>query len=1021
MRIFTILTSFATATFAARPFSFTARPRTRQRPPSVTLAARLRTLLPALLLALLFVAPAEFAVPTEAAAQELRALDHDDYDRWNSIQQSTLSADGAWLSYRIVPRDGEAALHVQHLDDGSETIIPRATGARFTRDSRFLVFRIEPHEDDEDEGDAEAEPEEGEPEEEEPEEQDRASEPEPADSLGVLELATGEMRTRVRVDAFALGDDATDWLVVHFEPTEPADEEPDEPAPEGEPDEDEANDEPQRPEGTDLLWWNLDTNEERHFDHVTEFQVSDDGRALLYVRSSPRGEGDGVFFAQADVDTPQALLEARGQIERLTVEDDWNRAAFLSNHADWGDEDPPLHLMVAELDGSSAARTAAAPGTAGIPDGWLLSERASLRFSDSGDRLRFATAPAPEPELDDDEKDELLENVTVDIWSWHDDFLQPHQLNDRQQELNRTYDAVLHWSDGRVVQLEDPSLQSVSVAAGGDADHALGQDDLPYRPRVSWDTRYVDLYRVDMTTGERELLAEDIRGSGSLSPEGRFVYWWDGDARGWQVMDLETRSTVNATAGMPVPVFNELDDRPSPPGSYGLAGWTEGDTRMVVQDAHDLWEVDPLGQASPVNLTQGYGRESGLRLRIVRLDWSDLTVPTDEDVLLSAFHDRTKQDGFYRTRLDGSTTPTRLTLEDVAYSNPSRAEDADRYLFTKRTFRDFPDLWVSDENFEGQRRVTEANPQQAEYRWGTAELVSWTSTDGDELQGILYKPDDFDPNEEWPMMVYFYERSSNGLHNYFAPGTGTSINRTFYVSRGYLLFVPDIPYKEGYPGESAMNAVVPGVLSVVEEGYVDRERIGVQGHSWGGYQIAYMLTRTNLFAAAEAGAPVTNMTSAYGGIRWASGRVRQMQYEQGQSRIGASLWEAQHRYIENSPLFTAYKVETPLLILHNDEDGAVPWEEGIQFFVALRRLNKPVWLVNYNGQGHGVSGEHSQMDWAIRMQQFFDHYLLDARPPVWMVDGVPAVAKGRTLGLELVPEERVTDADDGDNNGGGGR
>lgn len=252
------------------------------------------------------------------------------------------------------------------------------------------------------------------------------------------------------------------------------------------------------------------------------------------------------------------------------------------------------------------------------------------------------------------------------------------------------------------------------------------------------------------------------------------------------------------------------------------------------------------------------------------------------------------------------------------------------------------------------------------------------------------------------MMVYFYERSSNGLHNHFVPGAGTSINRTFYVSRGYVLFVPDIPYKEGYPGESAMNAVIPGVLSLVEEGFVDRDRIGVQGHSWGGYQITYMITRTNLFAAAEAGAPVTNMTSAYGGIRWASGRVRQMQYEQGQSRIGASLWEAQHRYIENSPLFTAYKVETPLLMLHNDEDGAVPWEEGIQFFVALRRLNRPVWLLNYNGEAHGLRQSHNQLDWTIRMQQFFDHYLMDAPPPVWMEEGVPAVEKGRTLGLDLV-------------------
>jgi dipeptidyl aminopeptidase/acylaminoacyl peptidase len=446
------------------------------------------------------------------------------------------------------------------------------------------------------------------------------------------------------------------------------------------------------------------------------------------------------------------------------------------------------------------------------------------------------------------------------------------------------------------------------------------------------------------------------------------------------VMDLASREVRNVTEAIPHPVFNEISDRPAPPGSYGLAGWTENDERMVVYDAHDLWLVDPRGRDAPVSLTEGYGRANDLRFRVVRLDSDQRHLPRDEDVLLSAFHRATKASGFYRTRLDRPRPPVELVMEDLAFAGLTKSEEADVLLFAKRTFQMFPDLWTSDADFRRQRRLTEANPQQNDYNWGTAELMTWTSADGEELQGILYKPEDFDPSRKWPMMVYFYEKSSDGLHGHFIPGTGTSINRSFYVSRGYVLFVPDIPYKTGYPGESAMNAILPGITAIVDQGFIDRERIGVQGHSWGGYQIAYMVTRTNIFAAAEAGAPVSNMTSAYGGIRWASGRVRQMQYETGQSRIGGTLWDAQHRFIENSPLFTAYKVETPLLILHNDEDGAVPWEEGIQLFVALRRLDKPTWLVNYNGQGHGVSGRFPQLDWTIRMQQFFDHYLQGAPP-----------------------------------------
>jgi len=297
------------------------------------------------------------------------------------------------------------------------------------------------------------------------------------------------------------------------------------------------------------------------------------------------------------------------------------------------------------------------------------------------------------------------------------------------------------------------------------------------------------------------------------------------------------------------------------------------------------------------------------------------------------------------------------------------------------------------------------NPQQSEYLWGTAELVEWSSVDGVPLQGILYKPENFDPTMQYPMMVYFYERSSNGLHAHRTPQVhGSSINISFYVSRGYIVFVPDIPYKVGYPGESAMNAVMPGVTHLIAQGFVDAERIGVQGHSWGGYQIAYMITQTTLFRAAEAGAPVSNMTSAYGGIRWGSGMSRMFQYERTQSRIGGSLWEYPLRYLHNSPLFQADKIETPLLMMHNDEDTAVPWYQGIELFVAMRRLDKPVWLINYNDEPHGLRKFQHRKDWAIRMQQFFDYYLKDAPAPHWMIKGVPALQKGKTLGLETISE-----------------
>jgi dipeptidyl aminopeptidase/acylaminoacyl peptidase len=347
---------------------------------------------------------------------------------------------------------------------------------------------------------------------------------------------------------------------------------------------------------------------------------------------------------------------------------------------------------------------------------------------------------------------------------------------------------------------------------------------------------------------------------------------------------------------------------------------------------------------------------------------------------------------------------------DESISQLTKARDANDVVFRRNTFRRCPDIWSSTTDFKTIKRISNINPHQDEYKWGNVELIEWKATDGQTLDGLLYKPDDFDPAKKYPLLVYFYERRSDNLHSYYAPAAGRSIiNFSFYVSRGYALFVPDIPYQTGEPGPSAVNSVLSGTQAVVDMGFIDEKRIGMQGHSWGGYQAAYLVTKTDMFACAESGAPVSNMTSAYGGIRWGTGLSRMFQYERTQSRIGDTLWNARDKYKENSPLFYADKINTPLLILHNDEDGAVPWYQGIELFVAMRRLEKPAWLLNYNGDPHWVMGNENRRDFAIRMQQFFDHYLKAAPEPEWMAVGVPAVEKGENFGLELLEPEQEID------------
>jgi dipeptidyl aminopeptidase/acylaminoacyl peptidase len=357
-------------------------------------------------------------------------------------------------------------------------------------------------------------------------------------------------------------------------------------------------------------------------------------------------------------------------------------------------------------------------------------------------------------------------------------------------------------------------------------------------------------------------------------------------------------------------------------------------------------------------------------------------------ILLSAFDERDKSAGYWTDSMVAVAQPLELVERAARFEGLQRARRADRLFFTLSSFEAFPDLWTSGLDFRDMRRLTDANPLQREVAWGTVELVEWRSADGIPLQGRLIKPDGFDPRRRYPMLVHFYERMSQNLHRYSAPQPGTSPNPALYVSHGYLWFEPDIVYRQGYPGQSALNCVVPGVQALVARGYVDPGAIGIAGHSWGGYQVAYLITATTMFAAAEAGAPVSNMISAYGGIRWGTGMSRQFQYEQTQSRIGGTPWQYPLRFIENSPIFFADKVSTPLLMLHNDNDGAVPWNQGVEYFMALRRLDKECYLFNYVGEDHGLRKRQNQRDWSRRMLEFFDHHLRGAPAPAWMREGV---------------------------------
>ena len=883
------------------------------------------------------------SLPAVAQGQaHARPLDPDDFERWQAIQGATLSPDGRWVAYVLAGAgDLSPKLRLEALPDGPTLDLVRGRTPLFTADSRHLAVTV-----DAVRGSGGA-----------------------RDTLALVDLTELRAGTAGAVEragglASAQVADGGAWIAYRLEST-------------GEP-------------GT-LVVRDLAAGTDHRLRGVGEYRLTPAGDVVWLVREDARGEGEGVFRMETAGGAVTPVLAQAGGYAGLTLSTDGRRAAFLS--APGGSDTPVWRLHVALDEGR--VRTLVGEGAPELQAGWRIRADTPLRFSTSGTRLYFGTA-APTVRMASDDVDP---DVFVDVWSWTDPYLQPMQIAQLSEDRERAYRWVAHLTTGELVQLEEPGGPMLQTPRTGDEAALVALTDEPYRKLLSWDGRFVDVYLVDAATGERRHALRKVRDGASLSPTGRWVTWWDGEARSWKSLDVVTGVKSSMTAAVAFPVHDEEHDRPGPPDPYGFAGWTEGDERALVYDKTDLWAVDPAGVRPPVEVTDGVGRRDGLRFRLH--DPETGTLPSGEPLLIAALDLATRDEGFYADAIGRDALPRRLVMTPHHYGVPVRARAADKVVLTRESFSQYPDLWYADGALAELVRVTNANPQQTAFRWGTEELVSWRSADGTRLQGILYKPQDFDTTKSYPLLVTLYERATGDFHRYHDPAPGSSsINRSFYVSRGYVVFAPDIAYRVGAPGQSVYDAVVPAVESLLAQGFVDRDRVGIQGHSWGGWEAAYLVTRTDLFSAAVAGAPVANMTSAYGGVRWGSGMSRMFQYEREQSRIGATLWAEPAAYVENSPLFGADRIRTPMLLMHNDEDNAVPWEQGIELFSALRRLGKPAWMLNYNGELHGLRKAANRRDWAVRMQQFFDHYLSGETAPVWMVEGVPASRKGYTLGLE---------------------
>jgi len=905
-------------------------------------------------------------------------LTHAVYDGWKDISYKALTTDGAYAAFTVNPQDGDGKVIFYNLKTSAQDSVKRAAEIALTWDGRFAVFKIKPQlklvKD--------------------LRRQKKKKEDLPKDSLGIFSFTTRKTEKIAEVKSFKIPAKAGGWLAYQIEAKKETKTKPDEkPAKDTKVKKSKKNSDDN---GYTLVLRKFD-GKETQFGFVKDYTFAKHGQGLLFTSTGNDSTLiAGMYWYDLQKEELKQLHNGKPKYKYkgLATSEDGTQASFLVD-TDTTKALVRYYQLYRWQAGDASARLLANENTKGLPAEWLVSEYYTPLFSKDGTKLFFGTSPKPMVQ------DTTLlpeEIVQVEVWHGDDEYIYPQQNKQLDTEKKRTYLASVDLKNDNLTQLGSSEVPSVELGNEGNAEVALGETNVPYRKMITWDaSSYNDFYLFNVKDGSRKAVAKKIKGGAGLSPLAKYVYWFSATDTAWFVYSVATGSTVKATNGLKQKFADEEDDHPDYPGTYGSAGWTTNDESFLAYDRYDIWSFDPENKRPPVNLTQ-VGRQEKTVFRYLRLDPEQRFIDPTKEILLSAFNETTRASGFYKfTLMDGKLT--KLMWGDARFGGLAKAQNANRFLYTRESFREFPDLWATDMAFASPKKISDANPQMKNYLWGSVELVNWTSLDNIPLQGLLYKPEGFDPKKKYPLMVYFYEKESENLHQHIKPEPLRSvINRSVYTSNGYLVFVPDIVYKIGFPGESAHNCIMPGVTALIARGFVDEKNIGIQGHSWGGYQTAYLVTRTNLFKAAEAGAPVANMISAYGGVRWESGMSRMFQYEHTQSRLGGTLWEKPMLFIENSPIFFADKIQTPLLILHNDADGAVPWYQGIELYMALRRLNKPVWMLNYNGEPHWPVKRENKIDFQTRMMQYFDHFLKGAPKPEWMEKGVPAIEKGINKG-----------------------
>ena len=931
------------------------------------------------------------AAPEAATAKVPIALS--DILAWKSIAAAQISDDGRWLAYRVSPVEGDSEVVVRQAQGDKEfrfgcgDVSAGAAELAFSDDSAWVAFSVAPTKKEAAQLKKQKKP--------------------LQNKVSLVDLKTGKATEVPKVRRFAFSGGRSAWLALHRYVPESQLPEKD------------------RPKGSDLILRELNTGAELNVGNVAEFSFDKPGRWIAWTVDALDQAGNGIVARNLETGLVLPLDSGKASFERLTWTEKGDALAGLRGVEDKAFADKLYSLAAFRgFDAGKPVKTTYDPAAdKTFPAGMSISadrapawtddlsgvlfgirvprkkgdEKAEAKAPDAKDE-KAADKPKAEPEkteLDPDEKPDLV------LWHYQDKRLQSQQQVEEDRDKRFSFLSIYRPADQKFVRLATDAVRDVTAAPW--SRWAVGTDTSAYELGGSMDgRRYQDVYTIDLKTGERRLAVKKARWFSGASPDAsRLLYYEDGH---YFVADASSGQVTNITKAVPASFVDDRDDHNVVRPPTASLGWTKDGGAVLLSDGWDLWMVPATGGPA-TNLT-ATGRKDQVRYqRRLVLDRDERGIDTSKPMLVTTYGEWTKKGGI--ARIDPARPGVEpLLWDDAAFGRVMKAKGAEVYVYSRETHNQPPDLHVAGPSLKDGRKLTSLDAQVAKYDWSAGRMLVDYKPDektlkADRLQGALYLPANYEKGKSYPTIVYIYERLSQSLNQFTAP-SANGFNKSVYTSNGYAVLMPDITYKLNDPGRSAVWCVLPALRAAVATGVVDPARVGIQGHSWGGYQTAFLVTQTNAFAAAVAGAPLTNMVSMYSLIYKNSGGANQAIFESSQGRFLGGYWDNWEAYYRNSPVFFARSVKTPLMLLHNDKDGAVDFTQGVEYFNTLRRLNKPVWMLEYVGENHGLRKPANMQDYTVRMREFFDHYLKAQPMAAWMKDGVSRLAmddhlKGRLL------------------------